>query len=169
MAKRGYFLRVDNDKMIYELVGDFAKLFFCNVQDFWSKKVFELNDSNKEIRNNVSLTFKGKSEVKLWIDRDDFFKAELKDKRKGNVRPNNLEFKKLFSFLSNEADRISILSDDDYKLTSDNSFLLRYNKKEFFILKEGREIVVVNKKFRNKYHYSFIDLPISLQYNDYFL
>lgn len=163
----GYFAAFDNEKIIYDLKGENAKIFFVNIQEFWGKSIWNTFNNDKLI-DSIIFSFNFFNEANTLL------KAQLKNEFKihnltnDKIVPSNISFYKLFDLLKRRADYVSEL--DKVDLFDKYIFKINIFNIELFLVKQKGEFIFIIEKLKLKFHYYSSNITeIALELSDYFI
>ena len=153
--KKAHFIKSSLDEFFYKIDEKTAKVLFLNIQDFWSKKIWEQRP------NEMTFRFPNREEQKVSFKYDNgAFKAF----------PDALHapFKKFVDFFSKPADYWS--AGDSLKDGFIHQFTVDWGKGPFFLMIRTGEVLLYHKESKQGLIYSIEGLPpFPLIGNEYFL
>ena len=159
--QNGYFLTSNQDKLLYVLKPEDARLFFVNVQDFWKKNLHSFGTDFQ-----LAMTFfDNKMESVKIVDKELFKVVPVKS----NVKVRPMEFKKLIDFLKTEGDHVSELTEKPSEILKKNILRLSFDNKVMSVILEDNDVILVNHELKIKiHHYVGATIPFSIKRSDYF-
>lgn len=161
----GYYLIKKGESWVYKLNKKSASIFFSNVQDFWDKRLINKNSI-------FGKSTKG-SEFKLIFSDSKKYLFNLKRVGKLHVKnlsskkePQLTSFRELIGFLTQKAERVSVL--EDLSSLKDVAFKFSLGEGVINVLIKKGEILLLNENLKYVLHYPLKGrLPFSLLQTDY--
>lgn len=153
--KEAYFIKSSLDEFIYKIDEKTAKVLFLNIQDFWSKKIWQ------ERPSEVTFKFPDRKEQTVSFKYNDgAFRASQGAK--------HLPFKKFIDFFSKPA--LYWSAGESLKDGFIHQFTVDWGKGPFFLMIRSGEILLYHKESKQGLIYSMEGLPpFPLTGNEYFL
>lgn len=179
---KGFFLRYNKAKPIFQLSKVQAQLLLMDKQDFWDKVILPKNKKFGSQEEHFDLIFSKQKKFSLFLPVADNFTVNMAESGKifngKEVIPNYKNFQRLFNLLSGSGDypqafRVSSFDGEEdknrAKLADKNQFKMNIAGKEIAFEKNGVELLIKNISDGFKFHYIIGNRsPITFNYLEYF-
>ena len=159
----GYFVMTSFDKVLYEIDGKSASLFFLNVQDFWDRRPLPFQFGMKD--ELFEMSFDEGNRLKLKLPYRKGFHVLMDDKNE-KIRPVKKNFISLFSLLIRQADHVSQSDILDLKKVK-SKIQLYFDGFVIHAMLKNNELLLFNQVKKIIYHYRTDD-SVKLNMEDYF-
>ena len=159
----GYFVTSSFDKVLYELEGKSAAIFFLNVQDFWNRRPLPFQFGKKD--EIFEMSFSKRDRLKLKLPYRKEFQVLMDEKNK-EILPIKKNFTELFSLLVRQADYVSqskFLNLEKVK----SKIQLYFDGFAIHAILKNDELLLFNQVKKIIYHYRAND-AVKLDIKDYF-
>ncbi len=154
----GYFVLTSQNKL-FSLKQLKASIFFSNSQDLWNRAL-PFPKSQFEFK----LKLDGRNSEKLTVTNTQRFITSSE-----SLITKHSEFKKLISFFSASAARVSELEENDATLFRKSTLSFSFKGYEFDVIFKENEVLALNRRAGVVYHYLVEStLPFSTDYSTYF-